>query len=387
MALKVMYIGAFGLPTGYGEAARLHAKALAKVGVTVVARLNAPVPNNPEHPLFNELIRDEDQINEMMNPEITSEEGIQAAVWHVTSDAMGRIDGIPNFNYAAWEVEGLPSGWAQVLNERSDGLLTPSRFSARLFRESGVTKPIAVSPHPIDIERFNPEIGGALRQNLSEAKTVFLVVAQWMFRKGVEDTLLAYNAEFRRNEGTELLMVVWRKNHTFADKYAVKQQIKLIRESLNLPDYPRVRVIGQKLHPLAMPTVYNAVDVLVSTSRGEAFNLPIFEAAACGKPSISTGYGGMWDYLTDDMAYRLPYRMDTVFGAGPEWRHYNGTQKWARPSVDAIRKAMREAHEDSATRQAKGAAAMEMVMDRLTFPVAGRVMKEAIEQLMNERVA
>lgn len=374
--LRVAYVGPALYPTGYGQATRAHMKALQKAGAVVMGQLN----ERPTPVLADELVRDDHAVNEILDPKFwppEQERGPDTWVWHVTPDAFARSgDGKPNLGYAVWEVEGLPEGWADACN-RMDGLMTCSEFSARLFREGGVTVPIEVVPHPVDPERFNPDVDAGLRGMFPGVETLFVIVAQWMFRKGIEDALIAYASEFRPDEPVGMVLLTWRGGHSVKEKRAIHRYIHMVLKSLNVLT-PRVWRIGDKLPDSSLPSLYAASDVLVLPSRGEAFSLPVFEAAACGRPSIVTGYGGMWDWLTDESAYRVAYDMETVHAAGPMWRHYSARQKWARPRLDDIRRAMREAHEDRGGRRRKGMAAFETVAENLSPHAVGVKMAEAI---------
>lgn len=62
--------------------------------------------------------------------------------------------------------------------------------------------------------------------------------------------------------------------------------------------------------PEYLATVYNAADVLLSTSMSEGFGIPIIEAQACGCPAIVTNYSAMpelvnWGHLVDVADYVL----------------------------------------------------------------------------------
>jgi glycosyltransferase involved in cell wall biosynthesis len=380
--LKVLYVGAHLYPTGYGEACRLHMKAMKDVGVGVMARLNQLPPVGLKH----ELVRTDNVVNEMLDlrfwPKDPARRKPDAGVWHVTPDTFGQFPDMKNFGYTVWETVGLPYGWADACN-RMDGLLTCSEFSASLFREGGVTVPIRVCPHPMDVARFRPDVdGSSFRASLGAPKTVFLVVSQWMFRKGVEDAVVAYASEFKADEPVALVLLTWRWSHAVKERVAIRGYTKFLLNGLNLSDTPPVWHIGDNLPPVALPNVYAASDVLVSASRGEAFALPIFEAAACGKPSISTGWGGMWSLLSSESAYPVAYDMETVHGAGARWKHYHAGQKWARPRLDDLRRAMREAHEDVEGRTTKGLRAYETTIEHLSPQVAGAVMRDAILDLV-----
>ena len=90
----------------------------------------------------------------------------------------------------------------------------------------------------------------------------------------------------------------------------------------------------------------------------------------------------MWDILSAESAYPVACDMETVHGAGVRWKHYRADQKWARPRIDDLRRAMREAHEDAEGRNRKGMRAFATVVERLSPAVAGAGMRDAILDLV-----
>ena len=74
--------------------------------------------------------------------------------------------------------------------------------------------------------------------------------------------------------------------------------------------------------------------------------------------------------------------METVHGAGARWKHYHAGQKWARPRIDDLRRVLRETHEDTEGRIRKGMRAYGTVVERLSPPVAGATMRDAIVNLV-----
>lgn len=376
--MDVAVIASLLYPTGYSEAAREHAKALAVAGVRVGGVLyQAP------HPLLHrELITDDHQVNEMiargkdMNPD--------AVIQHLTPDAFMRMDK-PTIGFAVWELSGLPLGWADRINATCDGLMTASEFSAQHFRDGGVTVPIWAVPHPIDLDRFSPDQkpAPALAKIRDRYDTIFLIVAQWMPRKGVEDALIAYLTEFRPEDRTLLVMQVWRNTHAPSEQRVVQEMIGHIRQGLNFAPQPDVMLLGGRLDRGDVGGVYAGVDVHVSSSRGESFCLPVFEAAATGKPTIATAWGGMWNYLDSRSAFPVEYMMEPAHGVGGVWKHYNGTQWWARASIKSLREQMRYAHENKEDAKQRGLRAMDVVMEKMTHPVVGRQMREILKEVIS----
>ena len=82
-----------------------------------------------------------------------------------------------------------------------------------------------------------------------------------------------------------------------------------------------------------------------------------------GKPVIATGYSGNLDYMTDDTAVLVPYRLVPV---GPGKAPYPATARWAEPDLEAATRAMRSIATDPARAAALGAAARVHVLDVLS---------------------
>ena len=82
------------------------------------------------------------------------------------------------------------------------------------------------------------------------------------------------------------------------------------------------------------------------------------EAAACGVPSIATGWGAHTDFLHEGIGYPLQVR-GTV-PAVARCPYYAGFS-WADPDVDHLRNLLRTAFEDGDETRRRGSAAAEEV--------------------------
>ena len=66
---------------------------------------------------------------------------------------------------------------------------------------------------------------------------------------------------------------------------------------------------GEALSMKQMAALYRSGDAYVSPYRGEGFNMPVLEAAACGVPLIVSGGGTTDDFVTDDFALKIQSRI------------------------------------------------------------------------------
>lgn len=360
---EYVYLGAIHLVTGYGAAAREHLKALARAGLPICGR----DIYRPSILLHTELVRDDHEANQLSDERPDYSGPFKGAILHATGDAIRPLD-IPTVAYCVWECTELPHGWADRLNSVR-AVFTPSPFNRALFLAGGVTTPIFIAPHPIDIATFHPDVPPFVPPD-GRPDTMFLIAAQWIARKGIEDALVAYLTEFRADESVGLILFVWGGSHGRLERMRIRQRVAQIREGLNLSNQPRIWYVGHHLSRHDTAAVFAAADVHVCASRGESFCLPVFEAAAMGKPSIITGWGGMWDFLDDTAAYRVAYDMEPVNGVNG-LKYYHGHMQWARARIASLRQRMREAHEDKVGRATKGQRALEVVVSRLTHDVVG----------------
>jgi glycosyltransferase involved in cell wall biosynthesis len=87
----------------------------------------------------------------------------------------------------------------------------------------------------------------------------------------------------------------------------------------------QIKIITENYTKKQLNDLYNECDVYVSPTRAEAFNLPCLEAMSCGKPVITTNFGGQTDFCDNSTGILIDY--DLVEQKDLE---YEGI-KWATP--------------------------------------------------------
>ena len=135
--------------------------------------------------------------------------------------------------------------------------------------------------------------------------------------KGVDPLLRAFAAVAARHPHVRLVLkgldCLWDSGKLFEKiaKDISPAEMALIQ--------PRLAYHGGLLPLDAMARFYALADAYVSPYAGEAFNLPVLEAAACGLPVICTA-GGSTDDFTDP-SFTLPIKAQVLPGPDPDCHH------------------------------------------------------------------
>lgn len=164
----------------------------------------------------------------------------------------------------------------------ADRIIAPSRHMKEIFkRELGVPdEKIAVIPHGFDLERWTESPAGRdrVRAELGlEARLVFGAAGRLFWIKNYPVLLRAFARVAATHDDTALMI---------AGEGADRDATEALAVELGVRD--RVHFVG---HRRDIVDVMSAMDVFVHASRAESFGQVLVEAAALGKPIISTDVG------------------------------------------------------------------------------------------------
>ena len=196
------------------------------------------------------------------------------------------------FIYTMWESSRLPVDWPERLN-RMRAVVVPTRFCARVCRDSGVTVPIEVVPLGVD-----PAIYSFQQRPEREGLTT-LVVGTFVGRKHAREAIAAWKLAFA-NEPLARLIIKSRFSHGHYES-----------------DDPRISFVDSNETTRGIAHWYAQADVLVAVGN-EGFGLPLVEAMATGLPVIALNSEG---------------QSDTCADAGPECVLALSPERW-EPSND-----------------------------------------------------
>lgn len=163
-----------------------------------------------------------------------------------------------------------------------------------LQKQVGITMDVRYAPHAIE-PVFAPVDRLAFRQELKVPDDCFLV--------GIVAANIGSGIYDRKGFGDMLQSVAMLMDHR-PDAYLYLHTLQMGYEGIHLPilagalgiDEKRIRWADQYrmkdrgYSDEDMAAIYSGFDVLLSTSRGEGFGIPVIEAQACGTPVIVSNW-------------------------------------------------------------------------------------------------
>ena len=264
---------------------------------------------------------------------------------------LDRLLGRRKANLFVWEADRVPGEWIEPLRQQVDVVAVPSAFTRSALVASGLPEGCCVvAPYGYD-----PVAVAASTQVADEAGTGdagdsphdeaaafrFVSVVAPHYRKGVVELLRAYSRAFTSRDGVLLTIKstydppARRRRQSFEIE---GWEAELERCGLRRSGAPRceLEVTAADTDAETVARLRRA-DVVVQPSWGESFGLVILEAAASGRPVVTTGWGAPTEFLprTEDW---LPYRLEEA-PAGT-YVEVPGARV-ARPSEEALAARLR----------------------------------------------
>jgi GTP:adenosylcobinamide-phosphate guanylyltransferase len=215
-----------------------------------------------------------------------------------------------NIGYTAGiETTKVAPQWIEKSN-RMTKLVVPSKHSKTVFEETLYKGKIEGTEQqvdfklkvPVDVCAFPATVKEIADLELDvETEWNFLSVAQWGPRKNVEATLLNFLSEFKDQHIGLILKVNFSKN-SMMDKIMVENKVSSIVNSFKKQNEDvkcKVYVLHGNLTDEEMRGLYRhpKVKAFITTSHGEGFGLPMFEAAIEELPIIAPAWSAYVDFL------------------------------------------------------------------------------------------
>ena len=237
---------------------------------------------------------------------------------------------------AGVETTKAPEDWNTACLEM-DKVIVPSQHSKECFSDSAqeVIEVINFPARKIKAKNIN--------FNLS-TNFNFLTVAQWNPRKNLEQTISSFIQEFQ-NEEVGLIIKTGIVGGSHIDREQTKERLDALLGHIKKDSKCKVYLFHGSLSDEEMVSLYKNknVSAYITTSHGEGFGLPVFEAAQHGVPVIAPNWGGIRDFSNDSFV-ELEYDEKEL----EEHQVWEGVleagSKWCFPKTTSVRTQMREVY-------------------------------------------
>lgn len=361
--MNVKFSSCFLDHSGYGQAARDLLKALHEAGVNITTEIvTFQKSNDPDICPLAIRLQNKELDYKIKLIMLTPEQ----AMLNLEKDKY-------NIEILFWEVLGVDPKWVNYMNFM-DEVWTPSQTFADTFKKSGVKTQLFVPKQPTEIKIVKPF------SRPQENSFLFYSMFQWTERKNPRGLLSTFWKTFEGKKDVGLLLKTYRGNFSEGEKNAIRQDIRRWKAESGLKDLPPVFLVLDELSSTDIMRLHATGDCFVSAHRGEGWGYPQMEAMTQGKPIISTNFGGVHEYLSEENSWLIPYSLESVFGMGHiPW--YNSSQQWAEPDYYVMGQAMLEAYYDRELTIKKGMAAKSLMRNRFSYKQVGDMMKRRLEKI------
>lgn len=244
---------------------------------------------------------------------------------------------IPRVGMMCWETDRLHDLTKEGLKSVRR-VIVPSEHNREVCERAGFDA--VVVPIPAKVPPYIDDFPLDGLEGVDDDTFVFYTMLTWQDRKNPFGIIAAFCHAFTDKDKVVLLLKINGPDANKATEVAARSTDMLIR-SLGLKDAPDFRIIGGTMSTAKLWALHYRGDCYVSLSKGEAYGLPIIDAAAVGNQIISTAYGGQLDFLPVETSHLVSYRLGPVM---QQYSHFHGRMLWAEPDIREAAEIMREVY-------------------------------------------
>jgi hypothetical protein len=351
--MRVLFIGHYRENSGWANASRNLILAMDSVGIDVVPRAVK---------LNNELTSLPLRLAQL---ELKSSEGCDVCIQQVLPHHLAYGNFKKNIAFPFYEFGDCKySNWNYKLSIMDD-IWVSSKFTKDLL-DPVTEKKSKIVPVPLNFEDLshekykNPEL---------EGNYVFYDIGDFNRRKNFKQLIEAYYLAFSYNEPVTLAIKTSKFNTSPEELNQIfSKEIssikKLMKINLREENYPEIVLVTDKLSYQDYLSFHSSCDCFVTTSHGEAWNIPLQEACFLGKTHIVPK--NMYDYTSRD--YEFDTHKAPVIGMDDTFLDISSSKEtWRDVDVIDLAKQMRKAYETRKTPK--------LNMDKYSYKNVGNMIK------------
>lgn len=273
-----------------------------------------------------------------------------------------------NVGYWFWELPNFPKSW-RYATAIVDEVWVNSEYVASSIRQASSN----VIKMPFAVEFSLPS--DALNRNyFGVSQSAFLFLFSYDFlsssgRKNPAATLEAFLKAFPANQPDDVGLIIKSVNGS-----SDQNTLDLLREKFK--NDSRIKIVDRQLSTEEMHALIQCCNSYVSLHRAEGLGLGMAEAMYLGKPVIATAYSGNMEFMNEQNACLVPYRLIDV--KQDEYPNAAG-QVWADPDIDAAAHQMKKVYEDPEFAASIGKNAADYMREHHSVIVAGNAISERLE--------
>jgi len=221
---------------------------------------------------------------------------------------------------------------------------------------------------------------------LKESEFNFLAFAQTSPRKNLFNMIKSFLREFSKNENVSLTLKVHNKNLSTVDRFNTISKITSFMDQLFPNRVCKINILHGSLSDHELAYLYRAAGFthFISTSCGEAFGLPLFNAASSGLVVIAPFWSGPRDYLKEDSVVSIPYEIKGVSPSAVWEGVINEDSKWAHIKVADCQKALSESIESYEFYKKKAKIMSRQICKKYTTQKQSFIFNQTFEEIIKK---
>ena len=310
---KILIKGPALSSSGYGEQARFALRSLKEHKELDLFLINIPwgrtgqaILPEEEKSWLNSLIEKTQAYSKQNNGKLYFDISLQVTIPN-EFEKMADV----NIGYTAgMETTKVSPQWIDKSNQM-DKLIVPSNHSKNVFeqtvyraqnKDTGEELDFKLKV-PVEVCAFPAKIGEHIIPELDLPTNFnFLSVAQWGPRKNVVSTIKNFVKEFKEEDDVGLVLKMNLAKNSLMDKEQTKIRLNKVMEEVKKEsgDFKcKVFLLHGNLSEEEMKGLYRhpKIKAFVTTTHGEGFGLPMFEAAIAELPIAAPAWSSYVDFL------------------------------------------------------------------------------------------